>query len=350
MTPGGASGRNQGSAERVWGGDVPPNATSGGIAQEVAHNRDHLRQPALAMAEAPGYARAVAYRNLRLARGSVEYLVDGPEDARDLLVFHAGTPSAAVRWPGLIEAASAAGMRVASYSRGGYGASPRVEGRSVADEAGTCAALADALGHDRFFTVGWSGGGPVALACAALLGDRVRSCMALASITPRVEAGPAWDSFWTPPQLAEWDSLSRGDVKSLIGDFEEAVAIFSRMTPRRLAAVGGPPDRRATQYGAAEHVQPALVRSMRRALSRGYVGYLDDNLAQARDWGFRVADIRVPVVVRHGELDRLVPIAHGRWLAGAIPGARATILPDAGHGSIALPWADVIGELVAALT
>jgi pimeloyl-ACP methyl ester carboxylesterase len=285
---------------------------------------------------------------LRFHGGTVEYVVAGPEDAADLLIFHVGTPSAAVQWPGLIRAAAAAGMTTASYSRGGYGASPRTAGRSVADEAAISAALADYMGHERFFTVGWSGGGPVALACAALLGDRVRSCVALASIAPRVEVGPAWDGFWTPPQLAEWDALSGGDLGSLIGDFEEAVAIFSRMTPRRLAAVGGPPDQRAIRHGAAEHIQPGLVRSMRRAVSRGYFGYLDDNLAQARDWGFRVADIRVPVIVRHGELDRLVPIANGRWLADAIPGAKASFHQDAGHGSIALPWADVVADLVGA--
>ena len=87
---------------------------------------------------------------------------------------------------------------------------------------------------------------------------------------------------------------------------------------------------------------------MRRAVSNGYFGFLDDNLAQVRDWGFRVADIRVPVVVRHGELDRLAKVEQGRWLAKTIPGARSVFLDDAGHGSIALPWTDVIADLVAA--
>jgi pimeloyl-ACP methyl ester carboxylesterase len=87
---------------------------------------------------------------------------------------------------------------------------------------------------------------------------------------------------------------------------------------------------------------------MRRAVAHGYFGYLDDNLAQARDWGFRMADIRVPVVVRHGELDRLVDVRHGRWLAGSITGAHGEFLPDAGHGSVALPWGDVVTALMRA--
>jgi pimeloyl-ACP methyl ester carboxylesterase len=81
---------------------------------------------------------------------------------------------------------------------------------------------------------------------------------------------------------------------------------------------------------------------------QGYAGYLDDNVAQAHDWGFRVADIRVPVVVRHGELDRLVDVGHGHWLAATIPGARGRFLPDAGHGSVALPWTEVVADLIRA--
>lgn len=290
----------------------------------------------------------MAYRRLALDGGTIEYVVDGPEDARDLLVFHAGTPSAAVHWPPLIRAAAAAGLRTMSYSRAGYGASTRREGRSVADEVAITGALADRLGYERFSTLGWSGGGPVALACGALLPERVRACMALASLAPQWEVGPIWETFIPAEELPEWNALARGDLAALLPDFEEAVQIFGRMTAARLAGVGGPPDGRALDQGSREEITPFLVRSMRRAVSRGYFGYLDDNLAQARDWGFRVADIRVPVVVRHGELDRLVKVEHGRWLAATIPGARGVFLPDAGHGSIALPWAEVVEQLVAA--
>lgn len=290
----------------------------------------------------------MGYRRLPLDDGFVEYVADGPDDARDLLIFHVGTPSAAVHWNGLARAAAAAGLRIASYSRAGYGTSPRRPGRSVADEAAITAALADRLGFDRFFTVGWSGGGPVALASAALLGARVRACLVMASLAPPREAGEVWASWIPPEQLGEWETLASGDTTALIADFRESVDVFSRMTPRRLTAIGGPPDVRGLANAIGVEIQPALVRSMRRAVSSGYFGYLDDNLAQARDWGFRVADIRVPVVVRHGELDRLVNMGHGRWLAETIPDARGVFYPDAGHGSIALPWAEVVGQLVEA--
>lgn len=291
----------------------------------------------------------MGYRTLRLADGgTVEYLVAGPPDATGLLLFHVGTPSAAVPYPGLVAAAAAHGLRTATYSRGGYGRSSRRPGRRVADEAAISAALADRLGHDRFYTVGWSGGGPVALACAALLQDRVWACMALASLAPRVEAGAEWDPWFSPDQRREWDVLASDDPAELIADFQAQVEIFSRMTPARLKGIGGPPDERAVTYQHHTEIAPSLTRSMRRAVLLGHVGYLDDNVAQARDWGFRVADIRVPVVVRHGELDRLVDVGHGRWLARTIPGARGVILPDAGHGSIALPWSEVVADLIGA--
>jgi pimeloyl-ACP methyl ester carboxylesterase len=287
----------------------------------------------------------VAYRRLPLAEGFVEYLVDGPERARDLLIFHSGTPNAAARWDGLIAAAGTAGIRVAVYSRGGYGGSPRREGRTIADEAAITAALADRLGADRFFVLGTSGGGPPALAAAALLGERILACGVAAGLAPRYEVGSAWETFVPPEQLPEWKILASDDVGPLIDDYRQAVGQLSHMTARGLRAMGGPPDARAVAFDHAHEFVPALVRSMRRAVSRGFTGYLDDNIAQARDWGFRVADIRVPVVIRHGALDRLVNIAQGRWLAANIPGARGTFLDDAGHGSICLPWRDVIAEL-----
>jgi pimeloyl-ACP methyl ester carboxylesterase len=291
----------------------------------------------------------MAYRRFQFDGGTVEYLVDGPPDAAGMLLFHVGTPSAAVTYPGLVAAAAARGLRTATYSRGGYGRSSRRLGRSVGDEAAIAAALADRLGHEHFLTVGWSGGGPVALACAALLPDRVNACMVLAGLAPRHEARTEFDSWLSEDQRAEWDILASDDQSALLDDFQAQVAIFGRMTPARLAGVGGPPDARAVAYRHDEEIQPALTRSMRRAVLAGYAGYLDDNVAQAHDWGFRVADIRVPVVVRHGELDRLVDVRHGRWLARTIPGARGVFLPDAGHGSVALPWAGVVDDLIGAI-
>src|SRR5689334_11767318 len=140
-----------------------------------------------------------------------------------MLIFHSGTPNAATHWDGLIAAAAHAGLRTTVYSRGGYGTSPRREGRTIADEAAITAALADRLGAERFFVLGTSGGGPPALAATALLGDRVLACGVAAGLAPRVEAGPAWDAFVPKPQLAEWDALAAGDLEPLLDDFRQTI-------------------------------------------------------------------------------------------------------------------------------
>jgi pimeloyl-ACP methyl ester carboxylesterase len=290
----------------------------------------------------------VAYRDLAIEGGSVEYLVRGPSDALDLLLFHVGTPCAAVGFDGLTDAAAAAGMRTAIYSRPGYGRSTRRAGRSMAEEVTTSAALADHLGYERFFTAGWSGGGPVALACAALLPDRVRACLTLGSLAPWNEAGEIASSWFAPEAWTDWQHLGTAPERELIPEFEEARENVRRRTAHSLAT-----DPRANAADREAMLAPgglgrAIARSMRRAVSSGIFGYLDDNVAEARPWGFPVADIRVPVVVRHGVQDGYVNIAHGRWLAESIAGARGVFPPDAGHMSILVPSADVVGQLLEA--
>lgn len=288
------------------------------------------------------------HRQLAVAGGEIEYVIDGTEDASDLLLFHLGTPCAAVPFDGLTRAAAAAGMRTAIYSRPGFGSSTRRAGRSIADEAVTSSALADNLGHERYFTAGWSGGGPVALACAALQPERVRACLTLGSIAPWHEAGGIAPFGFRPDDEAEWRVLGSDDPSELIPGFEEAAANSHLVTARTLAESDGSNDAdRAVLLGPDGLGEP-IASSMRRAYLTGWQGHYDDNIAEARDWGFRVADIRAPVVVRHGVDDGWVNIEHGRWLARAIPGARADFPPGAGHMSILTPFEELVARLVEA--
>ena len=280
--------------------------------------------------------------------GEIEYVVDGPPEARELLVFHLGTPCAAVPFDALSKAAAAAGMRTAIYSRAGYGESTRREGRRVADEAAISAALADTLGHERFFTAGWSGGGPPALACAALLPDRVRACLTLGSLAPWHEAGDISMFGFEPDDEREWELLGSDSAAATIPDFEAVAAKGQERTAETFAMSPRSNDiDREVLLGPGRLGDP-IAASMRRAFLRGWSGHYDDNVAEARPWGFRVADITVPVVVRHGDGDRWVGIEHGRWLADAIPGARGVFLPGAGHSSVMVQFEAIVGELVAA--
>ena len=119
----------------------------------------------------------MSVERMQLPDGRVfEYSAAG-DPGRELLVFCVGTPSAVVDFPYVADAAAARGLRSVICSRPGYGGSTRNEGRTVADAASDTAALADHLGAERFLVAGWSGGGSTALACAALLPDRVRAAV-----------------------------------------------------------------------------------------------------------------------------------------------------------------------------
>src|SRR4249920_849325 len=104
----------------------------------------------------------------------VEYRAEGPSDG-PILVFHHGTPAGAVRVPPIFDAAQRLGLRTLVHDRPGYGASTAHPGRRIADVADDVEDLLDAIGAGEFITVGWSGGGPHALACATLLPDRCRA-------------------------------------------------------------------------------------------------------------------------------------------------------------------------------
>ena len=274
---------------------------------------------------------------------SLEFCVSDPgDDASDWLVFHVGTPSAAVLFPQMTEAAARRGIRIATYSRGGYGGSTRSPGRAVAEEARNTAALADHLGIETFHVVGWSGGGSSALACAALLPERVRSCVVLAGGSPRNEVGPEWFEWHDAGYGEELRTFAFDSPETYRQEYEDAAAPLQDGTFEDPAL----PDVDLQTLAGRPALADAIADSFRHALAGGVDGWMDDAVASARPWGFSVRDIRVPVTIRHGELDTYVLVDHGRWLAANIPGARAQILPGHGHVSIVDPFEPVIDALL----
>ncbi|HUL84252.1 MAG TPA: alpha/beta hydrolase [Actinomycetota bacterium] len=279
---------------------------------------------------------------------TLEFCRTGPEDAETLLVFHVGTPSAAVSFPQVAEAAAARGVHTVAYSRAGYEGSTRSAGRIVAQEAANTVALADHLGADSLLVAGWSGGGSAALACAALLPDRVRACAVIAGAAPPEEVGPAWFEWQAEEDRAELRALATGSPDPLRAGFEEAALSLAALTPEDLVGSPGTPDADREAFAGTPGFAEALVDSMRRGMSRGVDGWLDDETASARPWGFPVGDIRVPVMIRHGELDTMVRIEHGRWLADHVPDARAEFLPGGAHASVMAGFDDVMDDLLSA--
>ncbi|MCW2637007.1 MAG: alpha/beta hydrolase [Blastococcus sp.] len=286
------------------------------------------------------------YVHLPVADRSLEVLVTGPEDG-PALVFHSGTPSAAIPFAPLLDAAGNAGLRVVTWSRPGYGGSTPARGRTVADVAVDTAAVLDALGIDRFRTLGWSGGGPHALACAALLPRRCAAAATLAGVAPYGASGLDWLAGMGEENVEEFSLALEGE-EALSPWLEEQAAGLAGVTAEQVAgSLGGlvsPVDVASITGTFAEY----LAAGFRRSVASGIAGWRDDDLAFARSWGFDVADIGVPVAVWQGEADLMVPPAHGRWLAQRIPGARDHVHPGEGHLSLAVGGMDrIVAELVA---
>src|SRR4051812_35034353 len=127
-----------------------------------------------------------AQRDLRREDGRTLRVHDGggAEPAVLTLLWHHGTPQTGALLEPVLEAARRRGIRLLSYGRPGYGGPTPRPGRTVGAAAADVARIADALGLERFAVMGASGGGPHALACAALLGDRVTAAACLAGLAP----------------------------------------------------------------------------------------------------------------------------------------------------------------------
>jgi pimeloyl-ACP methyl ester carboxylesterase len=283
--------------------------------------------------------------NLRLADGrTLEYLVTGPA-AGTPLVLHHGTPGAALQFEPQVAAATRHGLRVVSYSRPGYAGSSPHHGRSVAAAAADVAAILDDLGAGRFLTVGWSGGGPHALACAALLPGRCLAAATVAGVAPHDADGLDWLAGMGAENIEEFGAAEAGEAP--LTDFLQAQipGLAEVRGDQIVAALSGllsDVDRKALTDEFADHV----AATMRAAVSHGIAGWRDDDLAFIGDWGFDPGAVETPVSLWQGTEDLMVPYAHGRWLAGRMPRATTHFAPAEGHLSLLLgAFDDIVSEL-----
>lgn len=269
----------------------------------------------------------------------LEVLVSGPEDGLPL-VFHNGTPAGLVPFAPLTAAAQDRGLRLVMYARPGYGASTPQPGRRVADAAADVTAVLDALGAGDFVTAGWSGGGPHALACAALLAGRCRGAATIASVAPRRADGLDWLAGMGEENVAEFAAATAGQDK-LTEFLTEAAAQLRAVTPDQLIAGMGDLVGDADKAIITGEFASYLAAAFRAALAAGIDGWRDDDLAFEQDWGFPL-EAAVPVAIWQGDQDRMVPFAHGQWLAAHVPGAASHLIPGAGHLSLAVDRLGVI--------
>lgn len=279
---------------------------------------------------------------VRTADGRNLDVMDAGDPTAPVVYYHHGTPGSCILAPDWVEDATARGLRLIGHSRPGYGRSDRVEGRTVGQVASDVTAVLDHLGVGRFATWGISGGGPHALACAALLPDRVVAAASISGVAPYGVDGLDWVEGMGELNVEEFQVAISGDRAAVLASADAMAASLRGAGPERLAqemaTLLTPVDAAVMDTSFGEF----LAASTREGLVRGGAGSADDDLAFLAPWGFEVSSISVPVQIWQGEQDLMVPAAHGAWLAAHIPGAEAHLEPELGHLTIA---AARIGEV-----
>lgn len=299
----------------------------------------------------PGYPRLMTADRFTVpAAGgrTLDVLACGPA-AGIPFVFHSGTPSGLVTYDPMTETAAALGLRTVIYSRPGYGGSAPHPGRLVAHAAADVTAILDHIQAGPFVTAGWSGGGPHALACAAMLPGRCLAAASIAGVAPYGGVGLDWLGDMGPENVQEFTAAADGEA-ALAGLLEKGSDALRDITAAELAASMGGLLSEADNAVISGEFAEYLAASFRAAVATGTAGWRDDDLAFVRDWGFPLSGggngAGVPITIWQGGQDRMVPYAHGAWLAGQLPGARAHLLPGEGHLTLAVT---AFGQILADL-
>ena len=247
------------------------------------------------------------------------------------IIFHHGTPGHVSAWSSWLEDAASRGIRAISYSRAGYGTSDRNFGRSVLSNNTDISLLLDGKNISNFVAIGWSGGGPHALAGA--LDHRNVGVITLAGVGEYGAPDLDFLEGMGPENHDEFGAALKGEAVLDAWMDENAGAMKNVTGAQVREAFGGligDADKAVIEGDFAEQ----LAAVMRSSMAVSFDGWIDDDLAFVRPWGFKLSEISKPVFIWQGDDDFMVPHAHSKWLAENIPGSQLKFVP--GHGHISL--------------
>lgn len=276
------------------------------------------------------HAQAVQFRTVTGPdKRKLAFEVTGDPDGMPVFLMH-GTPGSrkGPKPRGIVM--HRLGIQLISYDRPGYGRSTRHRGRSVASAAADVAAIAEDLGIDDFAVVGRSGGGPHALACAALLSDRIKRAAVLVSFAPPDATDLNWFGDMAEHNVTEYTNADRVPAafieelkKRVLEIKEDPDALIRTLEPALV--------RRDLQVVENHALRKLITDSYLEAVRQGAAGWVDDTLALRRAWGFSLGDIRAEVKLWHGDEDTFAPKSHTEWLARQIHNSTIEVQPEAGH-------------------
>lgn len=277
---------------------------------------------------------------LKLTDGRFLEYFDNGIASTSAIVFHHGTPAHASLWSSWLDVAATRGIRALSYSRAGYGISDRNEGRTVYTNNSDIRELLDSLGIRDFISIGWSGGGPHALATAALTGSK--GVITLASVGQYGAPDLDFLAGMGPENEIEFGEAIKGEAH-ISAWMEENAHPFKEVTDRdireALGGLIGEVDKKSLDGAIADEYATAT----RKGLAVSFDGWIDDDIAFVQPWGIDLGAIQVPVLIWQGDDDFMVPHAHSYWLEKHIPTGKLHFVP--GHGHISL-IADYKSEII----
>jgi pimeloyl-ACP methyl ester carboxylesterase len=272
---------------------------------------------------------------IKKSNNKIIEILDNEVQSDKAIIFHHGTPGDASFWQPWLDTAATFGMRAISYSRAGYGRSSRNLGRTVFSNNTDISEILDSLKISCFISIGWSGGGPHALATTCDYRNFGAICLAGVGAYGAADLNflegmgqENHDEFGAAllgeKSITDWLMEFASNLQSITG--AEVLEAFGSLI--------GKADKAVLQDGYADE----MAQVMRKGLALGFTGWVDDDLAFVKEWGFKLSAISKPVFLWQGDDDLMVPHAHSLWLVKNIPTAVLRSIPAQGHISIGIKY------------
>lgn len=275
----------------------------------------------------------------KVSSGREVEVLDNGVDSTHAIVFHHGTPASASLWSQWFTYAADLGIRAISYSRAGYGTSDRDYGRSIVSVNKDISEVLASKGVERFVAIGWSGGGPHALANTLL--DTNVGAITLAGVGAFGESDLDFLEGMAQENHDEFGASLQGEEVIQKWFVDNATAFKSAGGAEIREAFGGlisEADKKSMEGSFADVIASAI----RSGLAVSFDGWVDDDVAFTKPWGFNLSSINKPVKIWQGDQDFMVPHAHSYWLKKHIPTAELTFIPGQGHVTLLVDYTDQV--------
>ena len=266
-----------------------------------------------------------------LSDGRILDLLDNHHDSKYAIIFHHGTPGDSTIWQAWHDDLATEPFRTIAVSRPGYSVSDRKSGRRVIDAYADHKEILDQFNIEHFVSIGWSGGGPHALAMS--LDSRCRGIITLAGVAQYGQSDLNFLEGMGVENHEEFGEAFKGEAPLREWMNANAIALKDVTGDEIREAFGGLLGDADKEVLAGEYAND-MAGAMRRGLGNGFDGWIDDDLAFVQNWGFDIGHISVPVQLWQGDDDFMVPHSHSLWLASKIPTAEVKFTPGEGHLSL----------------